>query len=96
MSSPPTTPPAICSTIQTFAVGDKITLRASCDNETLSGASGPGGVGGYHGENGSLTDSSKWNYMKDGRAPRTALGVKADGTLLVYAVDAARAAIPSV
>ena len=25
--------------------------------------------------------------MKDGRAPRTALGVKADGTLLVYAVD---------
>lgn len=38
-------------------------------------------------KNGSLTDSSKWNYMNDGRAPRTALGVKADGTLLVYAVD---------
>ena len=72
---------------QTFAVGDKITLRASCDDETLSNAQWAGGVGDIMVKNGSLTDSSKWNYMKDGRAPRTALGVKADGTLLVYAVD---------
>ena len=72
---------------QTFAVGDKITLRASCDDQTLSGAQWAGGVGDIMVKNGSLTDSSKWNYMKDGRAPRTALGVKADGTLLVYAVD---------
>ena len=72
---------------QTFAVGDKITLRASCDDQTLSGAQWAGGVGDIMVKNGSLTDSSKWNYMKDGRPPRTALGVKADGTLLVYAVD---------
>ena len=72
---------------QTFAVGDKITLRASCDDETLSNAQWAGGVGDIMVKNGSLTDSSKWNYMNDGRAPRTALGVKADGTLLVYAVD---------
>ncbi len=72
---------------QTFAVGDKITLRASCDDETLSNAQWAGGVGDIMVKNGSLTDSSKWNYVNDGRAPRTALGVKADGTLLVYAVD---------
>ena len=51
---------------QTFAVGDKITLRASCDDETLSNAQWAGGVGDIMVKNGSLTDSSKWNYMNDG------------------------------
>ena len=36
---------------------------------------------------GSLTDSADWTYTGTGRAPRTALGVKADGTLVLYAVD---------
>lgn len=38
-------------------------------------------------ENGAMTDSSTWTYRNDGRNPRTALGVKADGTLLLYVVD---------
>lgn len=38
-------------------------------------------------KDGKMTDSSSWTYTGDGRQPRTALGVKADGTLVVYAVD---------
>ena len=38
-------------------------------------------------QDGALTDSSKWSFIRDGRAPRTALGVKEDGTLLLYTAD---------
>ena len=41
-------------------------------------------------EDGALTDSSDWVYAKDGRQPRTALGLKEDGTLVLYAVDGRR------
>ena len=34
-----------------------------------------------------MTDSSRWTYAKDGRQPRTALGLKRDGTMVLYAVD---------
>jgi hypothetical protein len=72
---------------ETFQVGDLITLTTSCQDPALSAAQWAGGVGDIMVKNGSLTDSTQWTYSKDGRAPRTALGVKADGTLLVYAVD---------
>lgn len=72
---------------QTFQVGDQITLTASCTDETLSAAQWAGGVGDVIVRDGAVTDSSNWTYAKDGRAPRTALGVREDGTLVVYAVD---------
>ena len=31
--------------------------------------------------------TSNWVYAKDGRQPRTAMGIKPDGTLVLYAVD---------
>ncbi|MCI8422488.1 MAG: SH3 domain-containing protein [Lawsonibacter sp.] len=70
-----------------FQVGDRITLKTSCESQALSNAQWAGGVGDVMIRNGTITDSSDWTYRKDGRNPRTALGVKADGTLLVYAVD---------
>ena len=74
-------------TFQSFQVGDKVTLTTSCSDSTLANAQWAGGVGDIMVQNGQLTDSSTWSYTKDGRAPRTAVGVKADGTLLLYAVD---------
>lgn len=74
-------------TFQSFQVGDKVTLATSCADSTLANAQWAGGVGDIMVQNGQLTDSSTWSYTKDGRAPRTAVGVKADGTLLLYAVD---------
>ena len=38
-------------------------------------------------KDGVLTDSANWTYAKDGRQPRTAMGLKPDGTLVLYAVD---------
>ena len=75
------------SVFQSFQVGDRITLTTSCENEALSHAQWAGGVGDIMVWDGQLTDSSQWTYAKDGRQPRTALGMKEDGTLLVYAVD---------
>ena len=75
------------SVFQSFQVGDRITLTTSCEDEALSHAQWAGGVGDIMVWDGQLTDSSQWTYAKDGRQPRTALGMKEDGTLLVYAVD---------
>ena len=72
---------------QSFQVGDRITLTTSCEDEALSAAQWAGGVGDIMVRDGALTDPSDWEYINGGRAPRTALGMKEDGTLVVYAVD---------
>ena len=70
-----------------FQVGDRITLTTSCTDEALSEAQWAGGVGDIMIKDGAVTDSSSWTYTGDGRQPRTALGMKEDGTLVIYAVD---------
>ena len=70
-----------------FQVGDRITLETVCTDETLSQAQWAGGVGDILIKDGAITDSSSWTYKNDGRQPRSAIGMKEDGTLLVYAVD---------
>ena len=70
-----------------FQVGDRITLETSCQDPALSQAQWAGGVGDILIQNGAITDSSNWTYKSDGRQPRSAIGMKSDGTLLVYAVD---------
>ena len=70
-----------------FQLGDRITLTTTCTDEALSKAQWAGGVGDIMIKDGAMTDSSSWTYSSDGRQPRTALGMKADGTLVVYAVD---------
>lgn len=75
------------SVFQSFQVGDRVTLATSCGDAVLASAQWAGGVGDVMVRDGALTNSAGWTYTKTGRAPRTALGVKADGTLVVYAVD---------
>lgn len=72
---------------QALQVGDRLTLATSCEDEALSAAQWAGGVGDVMIWDGQITDSAGWTYASDGRNPRTALGVKADGTLVLYAVD---------
>lgn len=72
---------------QSFQVGDEITLTTSCEDKALREAQWAGGTGDIMVADGERTDSSNWIHIKEGRAPRTALGVKKDGTLLLYAVD---------
>lgn len=70
-----------------FQVGDRITLHTSCEDEALSQAQWACGVGDILIENGAVTDSSNWTYRTDGRQPRSAIGMRADGTLILYAAD---------
>lgn len=75
------------SVFQSFQVGDRVTLTASCTDPVLSAAQWAGGVGDVMVRDGAITDSGQWTYTKTGRAPRTALGVKSDGSLVIYTVD---------
>ena len=70
-----------------YQVGDLVTLTTTCTDPVLSRAQWAGGCGDIMVYNGTVTDSSSWAYAKDGRNPRTALGVKADGTMVFYEVD---------
>ena len=70
-----------------FQVGDRVTLTTSCDYPSISAAQWAGGVGDIMVKDGAITDTSNWVYAKDGRQPRTAMGIKPDGTLVLYAVD---------
>lgn len=72
---------------ESFQVGDWITLTASCDDPALSSAQWACGVGDIMVREGEYTDASSWIYRNDGRQPRTAMGLKPDGTLVLYAVD---------
>ena len=70
-----------------FQPGDLVTLRTACPDPALSAAQWAGGVGDIMVWDGVITDSANWTYAKDGRQPRTAMGIKADGTVVLYAVD---------
>lgn len=71
----------------TFQLGDQITLTTSCQDPSLSAAQWACGVGDVMVRDGAITDTSSWVYRSDGRQPRSALGIKPDGTMVFYAVD---------
>ncbi|MCI8989639.1 MAG: SH3 domain-containing protein [Lawsonibacter sp.] len=71
----------------TFQLGDLVTLSTACSDPILSAAQWAGGVGDIMVQNGIITDSTSWVYAKDGRQPRTAMGIKPDGAVVLYAVD---------
>ena len=73
-----------------FQEGDLVTLETQCLSEDLSQAQWACGIGDVMIRDGALTDPSDWVYVEDGRDPRTALGVRPDGSVLLYAVDGRR------
>ena len=75
---------------QSFSVGDRVTLTTECKDEDLQDAQWASGCGDILVEGKKITDSGDWDFKSDGRNPRTALGVKSDGTVILYAVDGRR------
>lgn len=69
-----------------YQSGDSVTLTTSCTDSNLSQAQWASGCGDIMVLDGAITNSANWNY-KVGRDPRTAVGVKEDGTMLFYAAD---------
>lgn len=72
---------------RSFQVGDTVTLTTQCGDPELISAQWATGVGDVMIRDGSITDSSGWTYVKNGRDPRTAVGLRRDGSLVLYAVD---------
>ena len=70
-----------------FQPGDQVSLVTSCQDPVLSAAQWACGAGDVMVREGAVTDNSAWVYRSDGRQPRSALGIKPDGTMVFYAVD---------
>ncbi|MCL2152279.1 MAG: phosphodiester glycosidase family protein [Oscillospiraceae bacterium] len=70
-----------------FAVGDIVTLTTTCNNEKLAYAQHASGGGDILVSDGKSTDPEGWTSSLIPRAPRTAFGLKEDGTVICYLVD---------
>ena len=77
----------LTSEYEKFAVGDIITLTTSCADDRLVNAQYATGGGDILVSNGAITDSADWPATLMPRAPRTAFGVREDGTTICYAID---------
>ena len=70
-----------------FAVGDKVSLTTACQDANLLSARWATGCGDIFVSGGTLTDTADWDSALSGYAPRTVLGIKADGSVIYYVVD---------
>ena len=70
-----------------FAVGDTVTLTTTCDDARLASAQYATGGGDVIVSDGAKTDAAGWTASLMQRAPRTAFGIREDGTVITYVVD---------
>lgn len=70
-----------------FNVGDEVTLNVACNDEALREAAYATGCGDILVQDGAVTDASAWDASIAKRNPRTAVGIKADGTVVLYELD---------
>ena len=70
-----------------FKVGDLVTLTTTCTDPTLESAKWATGGGDVLIDEGQMTDASLWDKAITPKNPRTAIGIKADGTVVTYLVD---------
>jgi exopolysaccharide biosynthesis protein len=74
-------------TYEKFKPGDQVTLTTSCGDEKLTGARWVTGAGDILIKGGMITDDATWDKKIAPKNPRTAFGVKADGTIVSYVFD---------
>ena len=70
-----------------FAIGDIIALTTTCDNDILTKARYATGGGDILVINGEKAASENWTPSLKSIAPRTAFGIRDDGTVVSYVVD---------
>jgi len=80
------------SEFEKFAVGDIVTLTTTCSDERLENARYATGGGDILISDGAVADSGSWSPTPETRAPRTAFGVREDGTVISYVIDGRNAA----
>ncbi len=74
------------SEFEKYSVGDKVTLCVTCSDPDLINAEWASGCGDVLVSNGQVTGDS-WDSALYGLNPRSALGIKADGSIICYVVD---------
>lgn len=72
---------------ESFSVGDRVTLRTVCSDQRLVGAKWATGCGDLLAVDGKLTDKDGWDQALTAVHPRTAFGIKPDGSVVAYVVD---------
>lgn len=71
-----------------FDVGDVVQLETHCwGSEIVENAVWATGAGDLIVDNGQVTDSSGWDRALLSANPRSAIGIKADGTVVYYTID---------
>lgn len=73
-----------------FYLGTTVTMDIQCSDEKLLDALYVTGCGEILAENGKLTEESSWFSFNEGRHPRTLVGWRSDGTLVLYVADGRR------
>lgn len=70
-----------------FAVGSTVTMEVQCSDERLLAARYVSGCGEILAENGKITEETSWFSFNEGVHPRTLVGWRSDGTLVLYVAD---------
>lgn len=70
-----------------FKPGDSVTMTTECSDPNLNSARWATGGGDILVKDGVMTDPETWDKAISPKNPRTALGVKADGTVATYVFD---------
>lgn len=74
-------------TMSNFSVGDSVTLTITASDERLNDTPWATGCGDILVSDGAVTDTANWDSALFGTNPRTAVGIKADGSIVYYVVD---------
>jgi exopolysaccharide biosynthesis protein len=72
---------------ESFVYGDIVTMTTQCSDEYLASARWATGGGDILVSGGAVADSASWAKELLGKHPRTALGVRRDGSMLIYVLD---------
>lgn len=70
-----------------FSVGDTVMLDTECSDPHLESAVWATGCGDLLAEYGHLTDKETWDKAIGDRHPRTAMGIKPDGSVIACVID---------
>lgn len=72
---------------ESFEVGDRVTLEISCSDSRLEDADWVSGCGNILALDGEIYDQDRWNSEVTDSNPRTAIGIKSDGTVVYHVLD---------
>lgn len=70
-----------------FSVGDRVTLSTKCSDATLAQQDWVSGSGNIIAKDGRVFDEDGWDSSITATNPRTAIGIKSDGTVVYLVMD---------